>query len=75
MTTEAIKLVGELEALVAFEKSYEDDLMRKAAAELRRLDALNKILAGTLRTLLENNEGLVGERSARAALAKAGEKA
>ena len=46
-------------------------LMPQAAAELRRLHVVNQELLAALKMLLNNNESLVGERTALLVVAKA----
>jgi hypothetical protein len=68
MTTqpEALRLADALEAWALGKPTNH----REAAAELRRLHAVNDELLEALKVLLNNNEYLTGEPAARAAIAK-----
>ena len=66
----ALFLARELNAPIGTQSTH--STMQQAAAELRRLHALNAELVEALQLVLNNNECLIGERVARAALAKAG---
>lgn len=55
------------------EREAFEALLGDCQAELRRLSAVNAELLGAMKVVLNNNECLVGEKQARAAIQKAEE--